>query len=778
VNGATASTARRYIGSATTRVEDARLLTGRGTYVDDIALPDMAYAAFVRSPLAHGRITRIAADEARRAPGVVAVYTGAELERLLVPGPYGAAAMLPVPGPPHPCLAIDKVRLVGDPVVVIVAESRYLAEDACELVEVDYEELPPVTSADEALNPSSTPIFEELGSNVLVRRSARRYGDVDGAFARGDRVLRATLCQHRHQNVPMETRGCVASYDPGSRRLTVWSANQSVHYYRQLISARLGLPPDAVHVRTEDVGGSFGLKLYASREDVAVAAASRAVGRPVKYIEDRYEHLAATGQAREESFDVEVAYTHDGDVLGLKVKMTIDTGAYPGIGGALPHFIEAMFPGPYKICGLEFEFTAVVTNKATYVAYRGPWAAETFVRERVFDLVARDLGKEPLEVRLRNVVSHGDQPAFMVTGRSLAGVTVAESLERISQMVDLSAFRRRQVEARARGRYIGGGLACYIEPAPGPRFGDTPLGEEHMRMYLEDNGTLVVVTGQMPHGQGHETTLAQVAADEFGVAFEDVRVVIGDSEVVPPGHTGGSRAATMAGGAALVTARALREKVLELASYVFEASPLDLRIEGGAVWVVGSPARAMTLAAMVRKFHDYVPVSEDGGTNLSVETSYDGGAGGWSCGTHFAIVEVDPRTGLVSFERYLVAEDCGDLINPAIADGQVRGAVAQAIGAVLLERSAYDERGNCLTTTFMDYLVPTAMDIPRVEICHLEPVRLDPDVNFRGVGEGGMIVAPATVCSAIEDALAPLGVRVYQQHLPPNTLLELAGLVD
>ncbi len=770
--------AQRYTGAALKRVEDPRILSGRGCYVDDIKLEGMVHAAFLRSPVAHARITSIDVTEAREVPGVLAVYTGEELETHLVTGPYGSAARFPTNPVAHSCLASDKVRLVGDPIAIVVAETRYLAEDASELILVEYEELPAVVTAEQALDPTSPPIFDELGTNVLVQSGVRSHGDVEAAFGRADRVLAASVHQHRLQNVPMETRGCVASYDPGPGRLLVWSANQGVHIQRTILAARLGMPEESIQVRTADVGGSFGLKIGASREDVAVAAMSRILGRPVKYIEDRYEHLIASGHAREESMDVKVAYTDEGEILGLKARMTIDTGAYPGIGGMLPTVIELMLPGPYKIDAFEFQFTAVITNKASYVAYRGPWAVETFVRERVIDLVARELGKEPLEIRLRNVVRTEGQPARMITGRSLAGLTVDESLRRIAQMVDLPAFRRRQLEARAAGRYIGIGVASYIEAAPGTRSGDQPLGSEQMRMHLDDDGTLVVLTGQMPHGQGHETTLAQIAADEFGVPFDAVRVVFGDSDLVPPGTTGGSRAATMAGGATLTTARALRAKVLAAVSPLFEADPADLVINEGAVSVAGVPASAIPLAELVEALRAERDGLPDAGDDLSVENTYDGGNGGWSGGTHCTVVEVDTDTGLVAFERYIVAEDCGRLINPAIVDGQVRGGVAQGIGAVLLERSAYDQDGNYLSATFVDYLVPTTMDIPRIEIAHLETIPLDPDVNFRGVGEGGMIVAPVTLCNAIEDALAPLGVRVYEQHLPPAKILELAGVVE
>ncbi len=770
--------AQRYTGSPVKRAEDPRILTGRGRYIDDVSLPGMLHAAFARSPFPHARVTSIDTNAARELPGVVAVYTGAEMESHLQRGPYGIQVLMGADTPSYSALATDKVRLVGDPVALVVAETRYIAEDAAELIEIDYDDLPAIASADDALDPSGPAIFEDLGSNVLVSGTSNVFGDVDDAFARADRVVRASIAQHRHQNVPMETRGTVASFDPATGALNVWTGSQGVSHVQMVLAARLGLPAEQIRVRAQDIGGSFGLKIAATREDVAVAAASRHLGRPVKWIEDRYEHLTFAGQAREESFDVEAAITDEGDILGLKVKMVVDTGAYPGMGAALPFIVQGMFPGPYKIGAMSFEHTVVITNKATYVAYRGPWAAETFVRERLINLIARELGKEPLEIRLRNVVTRGEEPTHMVTGASLDGVTAKESLEKMAATVDLTAFRERQAAARAQGRYLGIGQATYIEAAPGVRRGDTALGAEQMYMELADDGIVVVYTGQMPHGQSHETTTAQIVADQMGVAYEDVRVVVGDTAVVPVGFTGGSRAATMLGGASLTTARALRAKVLEVAAHVLEASPDDLEVFEGRVSVRGVPVSAISLAEVAAAAKEPGRLPEGVDAELRVESTYDGGTGGWAGGTHCAIVEVDIETGIVHIERYIVTEDCGELINPAVVDGQVRGGVAQGIGAVLLERSAYDESGNYLTATFMDYLLPTTTEVPRVEIHHLETVRLDPDVNFRGVGEGGMIVAPATLCNAIEDALAPYGVRIYEQHLPPSRLLELAGVVD
>jgi aerobic carbon-monoxide dehydrogenase large subunit len=769
--------AQRYTGASVRRSEDLRILAGAGRYVDDIKLPGMLHAAFVRSPLPHGRVLAVDVSAARALPGIVAVLTGADLDEITVRGPDPLLALIGGGGPTaeYSLLATDKVRLVGDPVAVVIAENRYLAEDGCELVEVDYEDLPAVASAAAALDAGSTPVFANLGSNIIGPHQRREFGDVAGVFAAADRVAEFHLDVHRHQNVPMEGRGCIASYDTDSGLLTIHAATQSVHVTRMGVAACLGIDPGRVRVLAGDIGGSFGLKIGASREERAVAAASRALGRPVKWVEDRSENLTVSGQAREESFDVRAAVSDDGDLLGLDVSMVIDTGAYPVMGTMVPSIIEAMLPGPYKLAALGFESTAVVTNKASYIAYRGPWASETFVRERVLDLLAKDLGLDPFEIRLRNVAPRTSPPAMMITGRPLSGVTTRESLERLAKLVDVPEFRRRQAAERARGRYLGLGVATFIEAAPGPRAPEgagEALGQESMRLRLTEDGVVLLFTGQMPHGQGHQTTLAQIAADEFGVPFEQVRVVIGDSDAVPFGLTGGSRSATMTGGVTLHGARQLKAKVLDVAALLIEASARDLEITDGQVVVRGDPDSAIPVAEVARQAASG-RFGADVDATLQVEATFDGGEGGWSGGSHCAIVEVDTETGIVKVERYVAAEDCGALINPAVVEGQIRGGIAQGIGAVLLERSAYDQDGNYQSATFMDYLLPTACDIPRIEIEHLQTVPLDADVNFRGVGEGGMIVAPPTVVNAIEDALAPFGVRIYEQHLPPARILEL-----
>jgi carbon-monoxide dehydrogenase large subunit len=542
---------------------------------------------------------------------------------------------------------------------------------------------------------------------------------------------------------------------------------------------------EKIRVLAGDVGGAFGLKTGLFREDVALAAASRDLGRPIKWIEDRGEHLAASGQAREEMAELEAAVTDAGVILGVKMNVLLNTGAYPCDpfpGAMYVGSVSGSFQGPLGIQGLSAKHTAVFSNKATYVAYRGPWATADFLRERLLDIVARELGIEPLEIRRRNYVTRDQAPLTMLSGQLYKGITIRETLDQAAEMVDLASFRERQTEARTAGRYLGLGIASYLEAAPGPRNPAVPagggvMGNEVTHMSVERDGRVAIITQQQPHGQGHETTLAQVAADELGVRFDDIVVRYGDTAITPVAlvATGGSRAATMANGAVLHASRQLKDKIISLAADLLEAAPADLEIIDGVVTVKGSPSVSLLLAEIAQVVEDEPGrFSGDVEADLRVTHSYDGGMGGWSGGTHCCILEVDIETGLVEIQRYLVVEDCGVPVNPAIVEGQIRGGVTQAIGAVLLEHSAYSEEdGQFLAGTFMDYLLPTTATVPNFEIHHVKTIPLDPDVNFRGVGEGGMIVAPAAITNAIEDALATLGVQVRQQHLPPAKIIEL-----
>jgi aerobic carbon-monoxide dehydrogenase large subunit len=867
--------AQRFVGHRVKRVEDPRLLTGHGSYVDDVTVAGMLHAHFVRSPVAHAHILGIDVEAARRHPGVVAVYTGADMEALTHP----FMGFLPLPDLYHPmyfALATDKVRVVGDPVALVVAESRYVAEDAAQLVVVDYEELAPIATIEHALDPSRPAIWPGPHGNVL-QRDRRDYGDVDTAFRTADRVVRERFVQHRYSNQPMETRGCVAEVDPVAGTIRYHAATQNSHLMKWSLAALTGrqpvwqslleiarqrermaallqkakamaaankatsankqadarpeTPPHAAieepigeglsapaspgksmaqtflrepariahvtrmllgllakdpatlpRVTAQDIGGAFGVKVLPTREDVAVLAAAVDLGRSVKWIEDRNEHLLVAGQAREETLDVEAALRDDGTLLGLRVHMTMDQGAYPAFpfsAAMYPLIIRTMIPGPYRVPALGFTTTLTASNKATYVAYRGPWAVETWVRERILDLAARDLGIGRDEIRLRNMIGADELPQKMLTGPTLdVRMSARTTLERALVIADLEHWPARQAAARAEGRCVGMGFATFIEAAPGPPDfqesimaggGGGLMAGEPARSVLETDGTVSVYTQQMPHGQGHETTLAQVAADELGVAIEQVKVRYGDTSITPFGlaGTGGSRSAPMAGGAVTYSARALREQVLDIAADLLEAPRDDLVVDDGNVHVAGVPSIAVTYADVA---------AARPGVQLSGDFSYDGGEGGWAQATHVCWVEVDLETGRVHIDRYVAVEDCGELINPNVVDGQVSGGVVQGIGAVLYERSFYDEQANFQAGTFMDYLLPTAAEVPEIEIHHVE-TPTDIEINYRGVGEGGMIVAPAALTNAIEDALAHLGVRITEQHLPPARILELAGVI-
>ncbi len=686
--------------------------------------------------------------------------------------------MLPgLRSPKFHALATDKVRHVGDPMAMVVAEDRYIAEDAVELIIEDVEMLDPVVSYEDALDATRPPLFDDIGENVAFN-GEMTLGDVEGAFARADRVIPMTISVHRHQPVPMEGRGLVAVWDPDRRHLTVHASTQSPHMIRMLMAPQLGVPMENIRVLAREVGGGFGLKNAVSREDVAVAVAAIDLGRPVKWIEDRFEHMAASGHAREEMAEIEAAVTSDGLVLGVRMKARLNCGAYPSDpfpGAIFVSSISAMFQGPLRLEGVSSESLSVFSNKATYASYRGPWATADFLRERMLDAVARELGIDPLDIRRRNYVERDQPPLNMLSGQSYAGVTTREQVEEAARLVGWEQFRARQTELRAAGRCVGIGMASYLEAAPGPRapMRNAALGDETTRTYLDGAGTVVVVTRQQPHGQGHQTTLAQVASDELGVAFEDVRVIYGDTDVTPVAliGTGGSRAATMANGATLYASRALREKIVTMAAEELEANPEDLQIVGGVVSVKGTPRASISFAELAQR-----AARRDADPDHALDASYtfDGGEGGWSGGTHCCLVEVDPETGRVQLDRYLVVEDCGVPVNPAIVEGQIRGGVTQGIGAVLLEHAAYGDDGQFLASTFMDYLLPTSTSVPEIEIFHVESVPTDPEINFRGVGEGGMIVAPACITNAVEDALAGWGGGpVRDQHLPPARVVEL-----
>ena len=763
--------AARLTGAGVLRVEDPRLLTGTATFTADMAAPGQLHAVFVRSPHAHARVNAFDLTAARAARGVHAVFAHGDLAAVLP-----ALRPAPFPGllaPEHTALADDTVRFVGDPVVLVVADTPAHAEDAAELVEVAFAPLPPLPSAAVAVTDDAPVLWPGLGTNV-VHHQHHTVGDPVAALDGAALVVRTRIAQHRVANAPMECRASLAAYDGATGVLTVTSAHQSPNQLRMLLAGALGLDAEHVRVVCPFVGGSFGQKSGLAREDAALAATAILLGRPVAWHETRTENLLAAGQAREAVADVEAGFDATGRLLGLRVHLVIDVGAYPQIGypaAGYANLVRALLPAAYRLEHLEFSADLVATTKATYVPYRGPWEMETFLRERVLDLAARRLGLDPAELRRRNLLDPGEREHGSCLGVDLRGVTVDQTLARATALLAEQGWAEQVASARAAGRSVGLGLATYVEPAPVSPSLLRAMGvaavtrsAQEARLRLEPDGTVTVFTSQQPHGQGHETTLAQLVGDRLGLAMAQVRVVWGDTDVVPFNlvGTGGSRAATLASGAVLAAADAMDARLRDRAAAMLEIAPDDLELRGGAVVPRGAPARAVPLGDVVH--------AADAGETVEAVGAFLSADGTWSQATHCVMVEVDDETGRVEILRYLVVEDCGPPINPAIVDGQVRGGVAQGIASVLLEHAAYDDAGQPRAVTFLDYLLPSAVEVPGIEIHHLHHADGGDPVPYRGVGEGGAIGAPAAIVSAIEDALADRGIELTEQYLPPHVL--------
>jgi len=742
----------------------------------------MAHAVFVRSSHAHARILGVDTADALGVPGVVAVLTGDDIAAALT-------APMTLVGPPSLKVAPfwpvarDKVRLVGDAVAIVVADTEAAAHDARELVRVDYEPLPAVPGIDVAVDVASAPLWDELGDNIAAIDKSS-WGDVEGAFGAAAHVVRRRFVQHRVSHAPIEPRAAIASFDRASGRLDYLASHKRPHPLKMALSGLLGLAFPDVHVAAGDIGGGFGSKGQVTRDDIALGAAATLVDRPLRWVESRGENLAVAGHAREETLEVEAAVDPDGRVLGLRVAMTLDAGAYPMLPFPPSFFatlVKMLLPNAYRIPAYEFSSTVVYTNKASYVSYRGPWAVETWVREAILDTIGRELGIAPDEIRRRNLYSAADLPARTTTGASLDGIAARETLDRALEVLDIEKFRVEQRAAVAEGRLVGLGLATFVEIAPGPPDFAPLVGfdlpSETAWARIEPTGHLTISTWQVTQGQGHETTIAQAAADELGVPIEHVRIVWGDSASTPFNtiSTGGSRAATMATGAAVGATRDVKAMVLRIAAHQLEASEADLEVVDASVRVRGTPSRSVGLADVARAAW-FAPSSLPEGLRQGLEATFDYRVpgGGWTAATHAAVVEIEGETGGVRIDRYVVVEDCGVLINPAIVDGQITGGVMQGIAQVLHERHTYDENGQLLTGSFADYLVPSAADLPAIEIEHLElPSHVDGIA--RGVGEGGMIGAPAALCNAVDDALASLGVQLEQQHLAPEYVHRLVN---
>jgi carbon-monoxide dehydrogenase large subunit len=773
----------RYLGAPVKRNEDRRLLSGRALFVDDVELPGMLHAAMLRSPVAHARVRSIDTAAAAARPGVIAVYTAADLGEFWQPGP------LVVPPPPiegitfnertQGPLARDKVRYAGEPLAIVIAESRYLAEDALGGIAVDLETLPAVVDLEKALTSSSALLHEDVGSNVAARVRQQK-GNYAQALPQADRVIRRRLHYDHGASSPMETRGVVANWDVRANQLTVWDTTQAPVFLRNGLAARLGMSERQVRVIAPFVGGGFGPKIMMFYpEELLVPWAAIRLERPVKWIEDRREHFVATTHERNQIHDAEIALTKDGKILGIKDVFLHDTGAYDPYGLTIPINSQCTLLGPYDIPNYDSTFTAVFTSKPIVTPYRGAGRQHgVFVIERLLDIAARELGIDAVEIRRRNLIA---PDAFPYDNKiiyqdfaplSYDSGNYAPILDKALELIGYDEFRKTgQPRLLAEGRHVGIGIACYVE--------GTGIGPyEGAKVQVQANGKVSVATGIGTQGQGHFTSFAQIAADQVGVDVRDIDVVTGDTDQFYWGAgTFASRGAVVAGNAVNEAAKAVREKILKIAAEHFECAEEDLEIAGGQVSIVGIPGKTVRLGELAMKANPMRGAVKPGTEPGLESTQYFGPQGGATAsGVHAMIVEVDPETFTLRILKYVVVHDCGTVINPLILAGQIHGGVAQGIGNAFYEHLVFDDDGQLLNVTLADYLLPTALEVPHMEIAHtVTPSPLNP-LGIKGAGEAGAIPGGPLFAQAIEDALGlpQRGIELLEIPLSPSRLWTLA----
>ena len=772
----------KWVGRRMPRREDAELLTGQGRFVGDLHRPGMLHAAFVRSPFPHAKITSIDADGARAMRGVHAVLSGSDL-----PDDLGAQPNTHLFGEretPYYALARDRARYAGEPVAMVVAESPYLAEDARDEVLVDWEPLPSVGDAELALKEGAPLVWPDRDwpDNVCATFE-KEMGDVDRAFAEADVVVTERYRIQRQFACSLEGRGVLAEWDRNVDELTLWTSSQIVHIVRDLLSAVLGLPEHRIRVLVPRIGGGFGAKFHFYNEETAVALAARATGRPVRWVEDRLESFVATVHARQQHVEFSMAAREDGTITGVKGDLIGDMGAAMHTVGYGPLWLTSvMLTSVYEIPNARVRARAVVTNKTPLGSYRG-WGQPqaNFVVERTVDRLAKELGIDRADLRRRNFIPPDRLPRKSLH-HTLDSGDYRACLDRAMELVDERRWPERQAELREQGRHVGIGISVYTEnSALGPsrmlnEGGVQQGGYDIARVRVEPGGEVTLYTGLCEMGQGVTTALAQVCADNVGVHPDQVHVVHGDSSQVPyTGYgTGASRGASVGGAAVMKAARAAREKVLRIAGHMLEASPEDLEAEDGRIFVRGTPSAQVTMAdigraAYIRAIE--LPEGEDPG--IETVEAFDPPQFAWPYGANVAVVEVDVETGEVSFLDYIYVHDCGTIVNPTIVEGQIQGGVAQGIGAALFEALPYDDDGQPLFATFMEYVLPTAAELPRLAMEHQHTPSPNIPGGMKGVGEAGAIGSPSAVVAAIEDALEPYGARITETPVTPAAIVEM-----
>lgn len=770
------------VGKRVKRTEDPRLLSGNGQYVDDIKLPNMAHVAILRSDQPHALIRDIRVEGAMDVPGLIAIFDAADLEGDVKPA-IPSSRMKGYYATPYWPLARGKVRYVGEPVLAVVAESRYAAEDALALIEVDYEPLPFTIRQVDAVKEDAPLIHEEAGTNVIIAREFGR-GEVDAVFESAPVKVGAQFRMTRKTATSMENRCYLADYDRRRMAVTLWTSSNIPGIVKDALAESLSIPGSRMRVIAPDVGGSFGGKGSLYHEEMLVCALARKLERPIKFTGDRLEELTASSQAFDELIDAELAVDEEGRFLALRAEVIGDIGAYsiyPWTAGLEPVQVVSFLPGPYRIEHYRGRVRGVLTPKPPTGPYRGVGRpSSTFAMERLVDMAARKLGMDAAEIRRRNLIDGDEFPYRTGSGIIWDKSAFMECLEAACARMDYPALLQRQRKARAEGRWIGIGLSCYAElTGIGSRIAVAPgmpinTGTETGTITIDSTGSVIAAFGIASHGQGLETTLAQIISDELGCALEDIEIRQGDSSLVPMSTgTYASRSAVIAGGVATKTARVVKAKVLRAASILMDVPVEDLDASSGIIRARSSNA-AMTFKELANAVYMQMGrIPHDKREDLTGSESYDPYLGTACSSCHLVVVEVDPETYEVRVTDYVVAEDCGRIINPMIVDGQVHGAVAQGIGAALLEEIHYDDDGQLVTASLADYLLPLATDVPDIGIVHIEADLPNNVGGFRGMGEGGTIGAPAAIANAISDALSPLGIEIHTLPATPDRLFRL-----
>jgi carbon-monoxide dehydrogenase large subunit len=770
------------VGKRIKRTEDPRLLTGNGRYVDDIRLPDMLHVAIRRSDQPHARIRDIDVSGAIELPGVVGIFDATDFEGEIEPA-IPTSRMKGYYATPYYPLARGKVRYVGEPVVAVVAESRYAAEDALEHVNVDYEPLPFAIREVDAVKQDAPLLHEEAGTNTIISREFAR-GDVDEVFRTAPVTVGGLFRMTRKTATAMENRCYLADYDRRKQALTLYTSSNIPGIIRDVLSKCMDLPATRLRVVAPDVGGSFGGKGSLYHEEMLVCALARKLERPVKFTSDRLEELSSSSQAFQELIDAELACTRDGLLLGLRAEVIGDVGAYsiyPWTAALETVQVVSFMPGPYRLDAYRGRIRGVLTPKPPTGPYRGVGRpSSTFAMERLIEMAARKIGMDPVEFRRRNLVTAEEFPYRTASGIIWDKSAFQECLEGAAGHFGYESLLAERDAARAEGRWVGIGLASYAElTGIGSRISVAPgmpmnTGTETSTIRIDATGGITAGFGISSHGQGLETTLAQVIADELGCKMEDIEVRHGDSELVPMGSgTYASRSAVLAGGAATLSARVVKAKCFRAAAHLMQVPVGDLEASDGVIRARSSNT-SMTFKELANAVYSQLgAIPKDQREDLVATETYDPYVGTACSSTHLAMVEVDRVTYGVHIKRFVVSEDCGRIINPMIVDGQCHGAVAQGVGAALLEEIVYDDDGQLVTASLADYLLPTATEVPEIGIVHIQKELPKTIGGFRGMGEGGTIGAPAAIANAVSDALSPLGIEVTTLPITPDRIFRL-----